>query len=365
MTLSTARSYALILSLTLLQCLPALLSQSQYDADSTSNKGRVLRLDGGAPLFKAWLDQDVVWIITPEERNAFKALRNDEQRNEFVEAFWSRRNPTPDSYENEFKDEHYRRIAYANDHFAAQDAGWNTDRGRILIVYGPPDHVATYSARDSRPRARDGQDYNGLPSETWNYRYLEGVGMDVAIDFVDICSCGDYRMRMPDELGDALLVIPSELSAIRKTHVKSVDPELYLWAAVAPKGKFTELEEKLNSKSGLSVVPLEVSTEVTKATDITSIVHVKVSFQNRDIIQQELEASIPATLNVYGQVRSLTGHIVGRFEGTLDVNESDASELRFQKDIALINARYRLEVAAEVAHTRKATAWIGLLNTGQ
>ena len=69
--------------------------------------------------YKKWLDEDVVYIISDEERKAFKQLSNDEERDQFIEAFWQRRDPTPDTEENEFKEEHYRRIEYANEHFAA------------------------------------------------------------------------------------------------------------------------------------------------------------------------------------------------------------------------------------------------------
>ena len=87
--------------------------------------------------YKKWLDEDVRWIITDEEQKAFKLLSNDEERDQFIEAFWQRRDPTPDTIENEFKEEHYRRMAYANEHFAAGIPGWKTDRGRMYIMYGP------------------------------------------------------------------------------------------------------------------------------------------------------------------------------------------------------------------------------------
>ena len=89
--------------------------------------------------YRKWLDEDVRWIISDEERAAFKQLSNDEERDQFIEAFWQRRDPTPDTEENEFKEEHYQRMAYANEHFAAGIPGWKTDRGRIYIMYGKPD----------------------------------------------------------------------------------------------------------------------------------------------------------------------------------------------------------------------------------
>jgi len=101
---------------------------------------------------KKWLDQDVRWIITDEERSAFMQLSNEEERENFIEAFWQRRDPTPDTEENEFKEEHYRRIAYANEHFAAGIPGWKTDRGRIYIVFGPADEIESHPSGGSYER---------------------------------------------------------------------------------------------------------------------------------------------------------------------------------------------------------------------
>jgi len=89
-------------------------------------------------IYKKWLEEDVAWIITGQERADFVKLSTDKQRDEFVVAFWERRNPRPGSSENKFKEQHYRRLAYANTHFAAGVPGWKTDRGRMYILYGPP-----------------------------------------------------------------------------------------------------------------------------------------------------------------------------------------------------------------------------------
>lgn len=137
--------------------------------------------------YQRWLDEDVRWIITPEERAAFLRLSKDEDRDRFVEAFWLRRDPTPGTVENEFKEEHYRRIAYANVHFAHEIPGWKTDRGRIYIVYGPPGQIKTESAR--------GSDNSVKPAEVWRYHVIMGYGKDIDLKFVDICGCGDYRLE--------------------------------------------------------------------------------------------------------------------------------------------------------------------------
>ena len=113
--------------------------QSDKEAAKKAKELQRQRLKELQGPFKKWINEDVRWIISPEEESAFKQLATDEERDQFIEQFWQRRDPTPDTLENEFKDEHYRRIAYANEHFAAGTPGWRTDRGRIYIVWGPAD----------------------------------------------------------------------------------------------------------------------------------------------------------------------------------------------------------------------------------
>ena len=161
--------------------------------------------------YKKWLAEDVAWIITDEERKAFMQLSNDEERDQFIEAFWQRRDPTPDTEENEFKEEHYRRIAYANEHFAAGIPGWKTDRGHMYIVFGPPDEIDAHPSGGSyeRPIEEGGGETSTFPFETWRYRYIEGIGQEVMIEFVDTCMCGDYHMTMDRSEKDALKYTPN------------------------------------------------------------------------------------------------------------------------------------------------------------
>src|SRR5438552_279483 len=161
--------------------------------------------------YKKWLDEDVAWIITDEERAAFKQLSNDEERDQFIEAFWQRRDPTPDTEENEYKEDHYARIAYANEHFPAGIPGWKTDRGRIYIMFGKADEVESHPSGGTydRPMEEGGGSTSTFPFETWRYRYLEGIGQEVIIEFVDTCMCGDYHMTMDRSEKDALLYTPN------------------------------------------------------------------------------------------------------------------------------------------------------------
>ena len=160
--------------------------------------------------YKRWLDEDVRWIITDQEMKAFKNLSNDEEREAFIENFWLRRNPNPDSPENEFREEHYRRIAYANEHFAAGKPGWKTDRGHMYIAYGKPDSIDSHPSGGSyqRPMDEGGGETSTFPFEVWHYRYIEGIGDNIDIEFVDTCQCGDYHMTLDRSEKDALLHVP-------------------------------------------------------------------------------------------------------------------------------------------------------------
>src|SRR5215467_12038375 len=181
------------------------ISDKQKKANARSLRHELTKV------YKKWLDEDVRWIITDEEKSAFMQLSNDEERDNFIEAFWQRRDPTPDTEENEFKEEHYRRIAYANEHFAAGIPGWKSDRGRIYIVFGKPDEIESHPSGGSyeRPIDEGGGETSTFPFEQWRYRYIEEIGQEVIIEFVDTCMCGDYHMTMDRSEKDALLYTPN------------------------------------------------------------------------------------------------------------------------------------------------------------
>src|SRR2546430_92503 len=133
-----------------------------------------------------WVDEDVVYIITDAERLAFQQINSDEGREQFIERFWARQNPAPGQAPNPFKEEHYRRIAYANEHFAASVPGWKTDRGRIYIVLGPPDEIESHPKVVSYQRTPEGGGgtTSVYPFERWDYRDVTGVG-PIALEFID------------------------------------------------------------------------------------------------------------------------------------------------------------------------------------
>src|SRR5208283_1490801 len=161
--------------------------------------------------YKTWLNEDVVYIISPAERTAFLRLETNEEREQFIESFWLRRSTNPDLPDNDFKEEHYRRIAYSNEHFAAGKPGWMTDRGRIYIIFGPPDEIEAHPSggQYNRPMEEGGGETSTYPFEDWRYRYIEAIEkQEVMIEFVDTCMCGDYHMTIDPNEKDALLHVP-------------------------------------------------------------------------------------------------------------------------------------------------------------
>ncbi len=300
--------------------------------------------------YKKWLDEDVAYIITDEERAAFKQLSNDEERDNFIEAFWQRRDPTPDTEENEYKEEHYQRIAYSNEHFAAGVPGWKTDRGRIYIVFGKADEVESHPSGGSyeRPMEEGGGETSTFPFEQWRYRYIEGIGQEVIIEFVDTCMCGEYHMTMDRSEKDALLMTPNagltmweQMGMSNKAarfnggglerlgvgpqstmlQTKQFDRlEQFAKLQQAPKIKFTDLTEEVNSKVILNPMPFDVRSDFVKVTSDTVLVPVTIQMRNRDITFVNKEGVQRGTVNIYGKLSTLTNKIVQTFEDTVQVD---------------------------------------------
>src|SRR5881394_990867 len=208
--------------------------------------------------YKDWLDKDVTYIITDEERKAWKKLATDDERERFIEEFWRRRDPDPDTDENEFKEEYYERIAYANEHFASGMPGWKSDRGRIWIMYGKPDERETHPSGGNyeRPSYEGGGNITAYPFETWVYRHLDGVGDGVEVEFVDRTSTGEYKIARDIDEKNALATTPIIRTTENSPFLRHQDEPLERNAQLAaletpPKVRFRELEGVANSNSGV------------------------------------------------------------------------------------------------------------------
>jgi GWxTD domain-containing protein len=314
--------------------------------------GRLKILDQST--YKPWLEEDVAWIITAEERTVFKQLHNDQERDLFIAAFWSRRDPTPDTFENEVEEEHYRRIIYANEHFGKLIPGWKSDCGCIYILYGRPDEIETYPHGETEPPAPEGEVpfvRTPNPVEVWRYRYLEGVGQDVTIRFVDVCKCGNFEMTMSNDLKDALVYVPSTMA---RRNRKVIDPQPFLLVTNPPQPRFKNLESLLNSEQRSSLLPLKFVASSTKATDVTSLVSLTVSVLKSDLAQPEGQESTNCSAHIFGRVLSLTGQIVNTFEGSAvsdssvdPAQESHSADIQYSVVLPIRVGRYRVDIAAQ------------------
>jgi GWxTD domain-containing protein len=333
--------------------------------------------------YKTWLDQDVAYIISDEERKSFKSLSNDEEREAFIEQFWLRRNPNPDSADNEFREEHYRRIQYANDHYAAGKPGWKTDRGHIYIAFGPPDSTESHPSGGSyqRPIDEGGGETSTFPFEIWHYRYIEGIGENIDMEFVDTCQCGDFHFTIDRSEKDALSKVPGagltqweEMGQAKKAdrfkggmenlgagpmssqnQSKEFDRiELAAKLFAPPPVKFTDLESAMSEHKLLTgpVFPFDVRTDFIKVTSSTVLVPITIQITNRDMTFVTKDGVSKGVVNILGKVTTLTHKVVQTFEDTVVVEPP--SELLqksldhksiYWKAVPLLPGLYRLDIA--------------------
>lgn len=334
--------------------------------------------------YKTWLSQEVTYIISDEERKAFMSLGNDEERDSFIENFWLRRNPNPDSPENEFREEHYRRIAYANEHFAAGKPGWRTDRGHIYIAYGKPDEIDSHPSGGNYERTpqEGGGSTSTFPFETWRYRYIEGIGENVELEFVDTCQCGDYHFTIDRSEKDALLMVPGagltqweQMNHKDKTdrfkgggierlgggpggdqaQSKQFDRiELMAKIFAPPPIKFKDLEAFVSEHKLLTgpVFPFDVRTDFVKVTEGMDMMPVTIQIKNRDITFVTREGVSKGLVNILGKVTTITGKTVQTFEDTVEVDQpaellekSLDRQSVYWKALPLVPGLYRLDIA--------------------
>jgi GWxTD domain-containing protein len=344
--------------------------------------------------YKKWLEEDVIYIITDEERAAFKQLSNDEERDNFIEAFWQRRDPTPDTEENEYKEEHYQRIAYANEHFAAGVPGWRTDRGRIYIVFGKPDEIESHPSGGEyqRPMEEGGGETSTFPFEDWRYRYIDGIGQEVIIEFVDTCMCNEYHMTIDRSEKDALLYTPNagltlyeQMGMSNKAsrfsggnmerlgagpnsstlQAKQFDRlEQFAKLQAAPPIKFADLTEEVNSKVILNPMPFDVRSDFVKVTSDTVLVPVTIQMRNRDITFVNKDGIQRGTVNIFARLSTLTGKVVQTFEDTVQVDvpaellpRTAENASVYWKALPLRAGRYKLYVAVKDVNGDRKGVW--------
>ena len=347
--------------------------------------------------YKKWLNEDVIYIISPEERSAFLHLQTNEEREQFIEQFWQRRNPDPESAENTFKEEHYRRIAYTNEHYASGIPGWKTDRGRIYIMWGPPDEVQSNPSGGSyqRPASEGGGETSTFPFEDWRYRYLEGIGENVELEFVDPTMTGEYKLTTDPSEKDALLYVPgagltqlesmglaSKNSRFNNTDGTHLAPglgggspetlneftrlELYSKINQAPPVKFKDLESVVTSRLVRDQIKFQYRTDFLRITSDTVLVPITVQIPTKQLSFTQKNGVESANVNLFGRITSLSGRIVNTFEDTVrrdvptaSLQQSLATASIYQKAIPLSPGLYRLDIVLKDTNNGN----VGVVNT--
>jgi GWxTD domain-containing protein len=341
-------------------------------------------LENASKALQKWVDEDVSYIITPEERAAWKRLKTDEEREQFIESFWLRRDPTPDTIDNEYKDEHYERIAYANEHFASGIPGWKSDRGRIYIMYGKPDEIESHPSGGTyeRPIEEGGGTTSTFPFETWRYRYIEGIGNEVILEFVDPSMSGEYHMTIDPSEKDALLHVPGagltfdeQMNGRDKAerfnragasignplgNTSRVNPfdRLQLLADIykPPEIKYKDLEAVITTKLSYNILPFSFRTDFVRVTEDTVLTPITLQLNNKDLAFQETDGIHRALGHILIKITTVTGRIApgGTVEDSVSIDIPDAlfkqklDDLSvYQKTIPLKPGLYKMDIVVK------------------
>src|SRR5579862_3691917 len=417
-------SFFLLLSGALLFPLCTLTHAQDQDKDQQDSSGKADKKDSGkkkaddngkgkknlrklekelATPYKKWLEEEVPYIITDEERSAFLQLQTNEEREQFIEGFWQRRDPTPDTVENEFKEEHYRRIAYANERFSSGIPGWRTDRGRIYIMWGPPDELEAHPTGGlyNRPDSEGGGSTSTYPYEDWRYRHLDGIGDNVIIEFVDPTSSGEYHMTMDPGEKDALAKIPGAgLSMLEAMGMSSKSDrfnrtdgstaprnmmnngndssaglsqdnefnrlEQFAKVQAAPPVKFKDLEEVVSSRILRNQISFDYHYDFLRITGDTILVPITVQIQNKQMTFHDRDGVSSGTLNLFARISTLTGRNIQTFEDVIQRDFPDSllePSLKgfsiYQKAVPLRPGLYKLDLVIKDVNSGN----VGVVNT--
>jgi GWxTD domain-containing protein len=326
-------------------------------------------------IYREWPDKDVAYIITNAERDAYKKLATDDEREQFIEGFWQRRDPDPDTDENEYKEQYYERIAYANEHYASGIPGWKTDRGRIYITFGKPDSVESHPSGGSydRPSYHGGGSTTTYPFEVWFYRYIEGIGSGIEIEFVDPTGTGEYRIaRSPDEK-DAMAMVPGagltlneslglSTKADRITNGSDYQRQqdspfarlqLITDLMRAPVIKNPELASLLTGSGTIEDNPLNFDMRIDffRQSDERVVTAFTIQTENKELTFADVGGVQTARMNIFGRITSVAGRRVGVFEDAVTATASSAELLdlknrksAYGKTVPLAPGTYRVDV---------------------
>ena len=352
---------------------PSVLAQKSSPSPDPQNKPRQVKSEP-ANAFKKWID-DVEPILTPQERDAWKKLQTDEEREQFIGGFWHLRDPDPDTDENEFREQYYERVEYANERFSSGIPGVKTDRGRIYLKYGKPDEIESHPS--GGPYTLASYEGNGststYPFEKWWYRHLPGRS-DVEIEFVDPTGSGEYRIARNPFEKMAMLHVPGGVPTFEGvSQADVVAAASGLGNPFSPRAKDNQFDwmdlirlrdeappVNFDGPGGTGTGGPVVDTDILnsavqisffKQSDDRVIVAFTIQTDNRDLVFRDIGGLQSARLNISGRITSVAGRRVGFFEDavtttatTTELVEAKERKSAYQKAVPLPPGRYRVDV---------------------
>lgn len=354
-------------------------AKSELDAKQKKKKEKDLQKEL-APVYKEWLNGPVSYIITPEERSAFLHLETNEERENFIENFWERRNPDQGSAENSYKEEYYRRVAFTNEHYSSGIPGWKTDRGRIYLMWGPPDETDSHPAGGPYTRTPEegGGETSTYPFEDWRYRYLPGIGENVELEFVDPSGSGEYHLTMDPSEKDALTYVPgagltdleamgeaSKLDRFKNTdgthmprsdlRTASMDEfnrlDLYAKIQTPPPVKYKDLEAVVESRLTPNQIHFQYIYDLLRITDETDLVPITIQIPNHEMSFQDKDGVETASMNLFARITGVSGRVVQTFEDNISKEFPDSlfqqslkGQSIYQKAVPLRPGLYRIDI---------------------
>lgn len=363
-------------------------------AQRDSEQEERLRREESIDYYDKWLNEDVKYIISDEERSVFNALTTPEEKEQFIEQFWFRRDPDPRSAENEFKTEHYRRIAYANEKFTSGDPGWMTDRGKVYITWGPPANILSRPTGGFYVRTIEegGGTTTIYPYEKWTYHYIEGIGNNVDLEFVDPTESGEYKLAVYDWEKDSSMFHPSvgqTLDELLGTQSRAdraqITPatggsqygmrdlyrrrwdnpfnryERYATVMSSPITKYQDLQEIVKVRVDYHNLPFELKEDYFKLNQDQELVPITLQIKHKDLTFKKEGKYNVAKMAIYGLVQSLTNRVIAEFEDDLVVRYSDdqlekglLKSAVYQKVLALDRKlRYKVDFVVKDTNSAK------------
>ena len=340
--------------------------------------------------YRKWLKEDVFYIITEEEGAVFEKLTVLEEKERFIEQFWLRRDPDPRTGFNEFQEEHYRRIAFANERFRSGKPGWLTDRGRVYIIHGPPAEIQVNPSGGlrERPFSQGSGTTETFPHEVWRYRHIEGIGSNVELEFVDPTMTGEYHLALSPDEKDAFLHIDGlgltmaeqmgisekrDRSYFRGPNVRPTlttprlqDTAFYRYELFSkidrpPEIKYKDLQEIVKINVSYRNLPFQIRQDYFRLNEEQVLVPITLEFQNKELTFKREGGLHHSKIAVYGIITSITNRVIKEFEDDLisshptDSLQQALSDRSVYQKIVLLDTkwRYKLDLVVKDVNSGK------------